>query len=101
MIIYFSNYTGCKDAFGGDGICIDTKADMSKYQFLIDLKAGQDPKPDLCNNAMNDDKDCCHCFKLNQGDGDEKCENKMCKESGGKCYMPNEFPTGKGHALKK
>ena len=86
------NYTGCKDAFGGNGVCIDTKADMSKYQNLIDLKAGQDPKPNLCYNAMNDKKDCCHCFKL-KGD-DEKCEHDGCKELGGKCYMPNEFPTG-------
>ena len=98
-------YIGCKDAFGGKGICIDTKADLTEYKYLIDLKAGQDPKPDLCNNAMNDNKDCCHCFKLKRDNADKKCKNiDGCTKLGGECFMPNEFPTGKkknDFALKK
>merc|ERR1711994_524617 len=80
--------TGCKDAFGGNGICIDVKADITKFD--LDLSAGHDPKPDLCKHAW--DKDCCSCFKLNNVD-DKQCKNDMCEERGGECFMPKELPT--------
>ena len=73
---------GCKDDFGGSGICIDVKGPMEKID--IDWEAGQNPKPDLCEHTLK--KDCCSCFKLN----DKKvCKNDMCKEKGGKCIMPH------------
>ena len=80
--------TGCKDAFGGNGVCIDVKGDMTKFD--LDLSAGHDPKPDLCKHAW--DKDCCSCFKLNNVD-DKQCKNDMCEERGGECFMPKELPT--------
>ena len=74
---------GCKDEFGGSGICIDVKGSMEKFD--IDWEAGHDPKPDLCEHTLK--KDCCSCFKLN----DKKaCKNDMCEEIlGGKCVMPH------------
>ena len=78
--------TGCKDEFGGDGICLETQGDMTKYH--LDLEAGHDPKPDLCKHTW--DKDCCSCFKLAHKGG-KHCKNDMCKEKGGKCVMPDQY----------
>ena len=53
--------TGCKDAYGGLGICLDVEGDMTNYD--IDLEVGENSEPNLCNHAMG--KECCRCFKLN------------------------------------
>ena len=74
--------TGCKDEFGGSGICINVKESMEN--FGIDWEAGHDPKPNLCENTLM--KDCCSCFKLNDKN---TCKNDKCKEKGGKCVMPH------------
>ena len=74
--------TGCKEEFGGSGICIDVNGPMEKFD--LDWEADHDPKPDLCEHSLK--KDCCSCFKLN----DKKvCNNDMCEENGGKCIMPH------------
>ena len=83
--------TGCKDAYGGNGICLETQGELMKFD--LDLEAGHDPRPDLCQNTLAED--CCSCFKLNNGNTGNKgqsCKNDVCEELGGLCYMPNELP---------
>ena len=76
--------TGCKDEFGGSGICLDVNGPMDKFD--IDWEAGRDPKPNLCQHTLK--KDCCSCFKMNDKIM-KTCKNDMCEEKGGKCVMPD------------
>ena len=69
--------TGCKDEFGGSGICLDVNGPMDKFD--IDWEAGRDPKPNLCQHTLK--KDCCSCFKMNDKIM-KTCKNDMCEDEG-------------------
>ena len=74
---------GCKDAFGGDGVCIDVKTDD-----LSDIDVSME-KFGLCKNKVN--KNCCSCFKKVSPGG---CQSAPCSFSGvlGVCVGRDETP---------
>ena len=74
---------GCKDAFNGDGICVDVENDdLSTIDLTVDKKLG------LCKNNLK--KDCCHCYKnKTKTDCSGKC---TYKDKTGVCVAPNDFP---------
>merc|ERR1712151_285230 len=74
---------GCKDAFNGDGVCVDVENDdLSIIDLTVDKKLG------LCKNNLK--KDCCHCYKKK---GTTDCGGKCTyKDRTGVCVQAGDDP---------
>jgi hypothetical protein len=76
---------GCKDAFNGEGVCVDVVTDDLS---LVDTS--MEGKPGLCKNKVN--ANCCSCFKkLGPAGG---CDSAPCSFAGvqGVCVGEGEQP---------
>jgi len=78
---------GCKDAFGGQGVCKDTLTDNLADVYMTDSRPGLCYRP----GEENSEK-CCTCFRKKTSD--PYCHNKVCsyKNMAGVCLTEGTTP---------